>query len=117
MIHIFKNCRRHVFLMVVVLLFVLTAGCGSDSSGPSPQANLPIVIISDVHFTPFYDTGIFNDLVNSPVEQWAAIFQSSSMTDLSSWGHETNYPLLKRVLDAAGQAAGHVPVERAVADR
>lgn len=108
MIHIFKNCRRHVFLMVVVLLFVLTAGCGSDSSGPSPQANLPIVIISDVHFTPFYDTGIFNDLVNSPVEQWAAIFQSSSMTDLSSWGHETNYPLLKRVLDAAGQAAGHV---------
>jgi hypothetical protein len=41
--------------------------------------------------------------LNSPVEQWAAIFQSSRMTDLSSWGHETNYPLLKRVLEAAGQ--------------
>ena len=92
--------------MVAALLVILAAGCGDDSSGPSPQTTLPSVIISDVHFTPFYDTSIFNDLVNSPVEQWAAIFESSSVTDLSSWGQETNYPLLKQVLDVASQAAG-----------
>lgn len=105
MIHIFKNSRRHVFLMVLSLFLVLTTGCGGDSSNPSPAENLSIGVISDVHFTPFYDTGIFHDLVDSPVEQWAVIFQSSRITDLSSWGHETNYPLLKQVLEAAGQTA------------
>ena len=33
-------------------------------------------------------------------------FENSSVTDLSSWGQETNYPLLKRTLEAAGQSVG-----------
>ncbi len=103
---IFKKCRNHVFSIAIALLAVLATGCSTDSSGPAPQTTRPLVIISDVHFTPFYDTGIFNDLVNSPVEEWADIFQSSSVTDLSSWGQETNYPLLKLALEAAGQWAG-----------
>lgn len=107
MMHIFKKCCHYVFLMVAALFVVLAAACGNDSSGPSPsQTTLPCVIISDVHFTPFYDTSIFHALVNSPVEQWAAIFLSSSVTDLSSWGEETNYPLLKRALEAASQSVG-----------
>jgi sphingomyelin phosphodiesterase acid-like 3 len=55
---------------------------------------------------PFYDTAIFDDLVNSPVEEWVDIFESSGVTDLSSWGQETNYPLLKKALDAASQNIG-----------
>lgn len=101
-----KRCRRHVVLMVGVLFILLPAGCSSDSSGISSQATLPLVIISDVHFTPFYDTTLFDDLVNSPVEKWADIFQSSSVTQLSSWGQETNYPLLKRTLVAASMRVG-----------
>ena len=103
---ILKKCRCHVALMVSVLFVFLAAGCGSDSSGTSAESKLPLVIFSDIHFTPFYDTAIFDDLVNSPVEEWAGIFQNSSVTDLSSWGQETNYPLLKQALEAASRNLG-----------
>ena len=92
--------------MVSILFVFLSAGCSGDSSGPSSPSNLPLVIISDVHFTPFYDTTIFHELVNSPVEEWADIFENSTVTDLSSWGQETNYPLLKRTLAAASRNVG-----------
>ncbi len=101
-----KHRRCHIFLMALALFVALAAGCSNHSSNPPTQTTLPLVIISDVHFTPFYDTAIFNDLVHFPVEQWASIFQSSGITDLSSWGHETNYLLLIKVLDAAQKAAG-----------
>jgi len=107
MISIFgKSQRCHIFLMTLALFVALAAGCSNHSSNPSTETALPLVIISDVHFTPFYDTTIFNDLVHFPVEQWPSIFQSSGVTDLSSWGQETNYPLLIKVLDAARQATG-----------
>jgi len=92
--------------MVSVLIIFLSTGCSNDSSGTSTQSKLPLLIISDVHFTPFYDTTIFDDLVNSPVEEWADLFESSTVTDLSSWGQETNYPLLKRALTAASRSVG-----------
>jgi sphingomyelin phosphodiesterase acid-like 3 len=103
---ILKKCHRHVALILGVLFVFLAAGCSSDSSGTSSQVTLPLLIISDVHFTPFYDTTIFHELVNSPVEEWANIFESSTVTDLSSWGQETNYPLLKRALAAASRSVG-----------
>ena len=103
-----KRCLCHVLLMVSVMMMLLSAGCSSDSdsSGPSTQPKLPLVMISDVHFTPFYDTAIFDDLVNSPVEEWAGLFESSTVTDLSTWGQETNYPLLIRTLDEASLRLG-----------
>lgn len=101
-----KNGRRYAALVVTAMMIFLTAGCDNSSSGTSPVSKLPLLVISDVHFTPFYDTALFDDLVNSPVEEWTGIFQRSSVTDLSSWGQETNYPLLKRALDAASQSVG-----------
>ena len=93
-------------LMVGGLFIFLAVGCSSDFSGTSAESKLPLVIISDVHFTPFYDTTIFGELVSSPVEDWADIFQNSSVTDLSTWGKETNYPLLKQALEAASRNVG-----------
>ena len=101
-----RKYRRHVVPVLAILFVFLAAGCSSDSSGTSTESKLPLVIISDIHFTPFYDTTIFNDLVNSPVEEWADVFQRSSVTELSSWGQETNYPLLRRALDAASRSIG-----------
>jgi hypothetical protein len=106
MVHILRECRRHVFPVLTILFVFLVVGCSNDSQSPSSRPKLPLVIISDVHFTPFYDTTIFHDLVNSPVEDWADIFEESTVTDISSWGRETNYPLLKRALDAASQNIG-----------
>jgi sphingomyelin phosphodiesterase acid-like 3 len=103
---ILKKCRRYNALMVGVLFILLSAGCSSDSSKPPSQSKVPIVIFSDVHFTPFYDTAIFDDLVNSPVEEWADVFRNSSVAELPSWGQETNYPLLIRALEAASRSIG-----------
>ena len=54
--------RHHIAAMPTLLLIILAAGCGNDSSEPPSESKLPLVIISDVHFTPFYDTTIFDDL-------------------------------------------------------
>ena len=105
-ISLLRNCRLFAVLMTTLLMFVLGVGCSSDSSGPSSPSKLPLLVISDFHFTPFYDTAIFNDLLNSPVEEWAAIFENSGVTDLSTWGQETNYPLLKKALNEASQHLG-----------
>ena len=103
--HLLKKCRGRVISMAIALFVIQAAGCSNDFSGPSTLSKLPLVVISDVHFTPFYDTTIFHDLVNSPTEEWAGIFQGSSVSDISSWGQETNFPLLKLVLEAASRAA------------
>lgn len=100
------KCRQNISWVLMVLWAFLTVGCSSDTSGPSRQSNLPLVVFSDVHFTPFYDPTIFHDLVNSPAREWADIFKSSTVTDLSSWGQETNYPLLARTLDKASRSMG-----------
>ena len=100
------KCRYRVLSVVFVLLMFLQTGCSNGTSGSPMVPEAPLVIISDVHFTPFYDTSIFDDLVNSPVEEWADIFEGSTVTDLSTWGQETNYPLLKKALDAASKNIG-----------
>jgi len=101
-----RKCRYAVLLVLTVLLMFLQAGCNSGASSSPVVPKVPLVIISDVHFTPFYDTTIFDDLVDSPVEEWVDIFESSMVTDLSTWGQETNYPLLKKALDAASKHIG-----------
>ena len=105
-----KKRRGHIFFLLIAIALALATGCGDSSSNLSTQATAPLVIISDIHFTPFYDTELFNDLVNSPVEQWASIFQTSSMSEPLSWGNESNYPLLVRALDSALMEIGSSPV-------
>jgi len=90
-----------IFFLFMALAVVLAAGCSDSSSNQSTQTTIPLVIISDFHFTPFYDPDIFDDLVNAPAEQWAGIFETSSITEPLLWGDETNYPLLVRALDSA----------------
>lgn len=105
-----KKRPGHIFFLLIAIAVALATGCGDSSSNRPPQATLPLVIISDIHFTPFYDTELFNDLVNSPVEQWASIFQTSGMSEPLSWGNESNYPLLVRALDSALMEIGSSPV-------
>ena len=105
-----KKRRGHIFFLLIAIALGFTTGCGDSSSNGSTQATVPLVIISDIHFTPFYDPDLFNDLVNSPVEQWASIFRTSGITEPLSWGNESNYPLLVRALDSALMEIGSSPV-------
>jgi len=68
----------------------LLSGCGGGSSGNGSS----VLVFSDVHFNPFYDPSLFPALLAADTSQWAAIFASSAITAPSTWGADTNYPLL-----------------------
>jgi len=57
--------------------------------------------LSDIHFDPFADPTLVPQLIAAPIEQWQAIFQSSSKTGVAQYGHDSNYPLLASMLSAA----------------
>ena len=95
--------------LVISLLFILLSGCRDNTSKTPVETTTQFIFISDIHFSPFYDKTIFNDLVNAEADQWAAIFERSWITEPQSWGNETNYPLLVKALDAARKRAGSSP--------
>jgi sphingomyelin phosphodiesterase acid-like 3 len=106
---LFQRSRsgRPLILCLCIIAF-WCAGCADDSA--TPEAAAPIVVFSDVHFTPFYDPEIFWDLVDTSPDLWAGIFKGSSITEPQSWGKETNYPLFERMLQAVREAAVSSPL-------
>ncbi len=102
-------------LVSIYLLF----GCGAatNTTPITPTANkFPVVVFSDLHFNPFYDTALFTDpavctsLVNEDVSQWPSFFQNSTMKQASEWGSDTNYPLLVLALESIKQNLGASPL-------
>lgn len=93
------NWLKCLFLSVFLTAFwvfapFLAADCHCASSGDA-------LILTDVHFDPFYDSSLFQDLLHTESGGWADVFMSSSITDMPGYGSETNYPLLDAVLDSA----------------
>jgi sphingomyelin phosphodiesterase acid-like 3 len=109
-----RACMMHRPARLLILFWVTIAalciGCASDSATSEPRATVPLVVFTDVHFTPFYDPDIFWDLVQASPDLWADIFEKSSITEPQSWGKETNYPLLMNMLQAAYQASRASPL-------
>ncbi|MBT3181022.1 MAG: hypothetical protein HN337_00780, partial [Deltaproteobacteria bacterium] len=58
-----------------------------------------------VHFNPFYDSEIFDDLVDTSEDGWEEIFEGSTVTAPQTWGEESYYPLLIRTLDQVCEKA------------
>jgi len=103
--HIEKFLFRAIKCFGLLLCLMLSAsGCGSDSN--VSRTEISVTAFGDVHFTPFYDPALFFDLVNAPVEEWADIFGRSTITELQSWGKETNYPLLVKTLRSLARKRG-----------
>lgn len=91
------------------LLFILCVNCGGDSA-PSSSTTRPVLVLGDIHFNPFYDPDLFPELMASPPELWPHIFEGSVITEPQSWGKETNYPLLVKLLDAVQSRVSSSPV-------
>jgi len=84
----------------------LLFGCGGG--GRSPTA--PLLVFTDVHFNPFYDPLIVPALMSSDASQWEGIFNSSLVLTPSTYGADTNYPLLELALASIRQNKGSSPV-------
>ena len=95
----FKLSRCMISFAVVSIF--LTCGCGSGTN--TPNGTYPVVVFSDVHFNPFYDTTLFPSLVSSDASEWASIFATSNISEPSAWGKDTNYPLLVLALSSIGR--------------
>jgi len=101
---IHKQLVNQFLFLILIFIFGFSVGCRLGSSGFHITSSESFVVITDIHFTPFYDHELFDALVQAEAEDWAAIFSSSSIKALPSWGQETNYPLLVKTFENAGFA-------------
>ena len=93
------------YLIPLVLAFTMTfCGCGGGAPPPDPSS-WQVVVFSDLHFNALYDRTLYAQLAASDPTQWDSIFQTSKITAPSSWGSDTNYPLLQLALTAIKQQA------------
>ncbi len=100
------------WFVAATAIVLATSGCGGNSSpqpAPAPS-NYEVVAFSDLHFNPLYDGTLYNALVNADASRWAAIFQNAKTVPPSTWGTDTNYPLLVLALAAVKQRAAGSPV-------
>ena len=92
---------------VAAVLLPLCACATNDGAGALPFAPGPdqgvFLIISDIHFDPFADPAIVDELVASDVEGWRAIFESSREQGFAQYGSDSNYPLMSSALEAAAR--------------
>lgn len=64
-----------------------------------PLSNQSFLSITDLHFNPCFDPGLIPKLAATDAGDWAGIFETASVTDLSDYGKDTNYPLLKSLFN------------------
>lgn len=103
-----RSVRLFSSILALILLFQLVA-CG-ESGTNSTDNSVPVVVFSDIHFNPFYDPSLFEALDASDVGQWERIFRTSGIKAPSTWGEDTNYPLLALALSNIGQNRGASPL-------
>ena len=96
-----------VFLLVAgaPLLLGANGGCGTDSDTAGSNSTPKVAAISDFHFNPFDEPGLFEALRDAEPEEWESIVESSSQRGLPDFYEETNHPLLEAALDSARSAA------------
>ena len=65
------------------------------------------LLISDIHFNPFYDGSLLDLLRDRPVEDWAGILEASKPAGINARGTDSNYALVKSSLNEARARMPH----------
>ncbi len=113
------SCRRSgvtmLFVLVLSYCFSLAA---IASAAPAPTraapANVPVVMLSDIHFDPFHDPSRFAALRGAPVTAWASLLRgpataaqqarfASLQATCGPKGVDTDWALLASSLHAAAR--------------
>lgn len=77
------------------------AACSSSDVVPLPRGSTRTgLIFGDIHFNPLADPSIANDLAQTPIAGWDAVFGGSHQGAYSPYGRDTNFPLLQSLLTA-----------------
>jgi hypothetical protein len=79
------------FLLLTLLGFLLASTASIADTGR-------FLLVSDIHFNPFYDGSLFNSLRDQPVEAWAEILKKTRPAGFNPVGTDTNFALLQSSL-------------------
>jgi len=67
-----RNIR--IFSLILAMIFQLQlVACGGGSGSNNTSKNFPVVVFSDVHFSPFYDPSLFPELLAKDAGEWESI--------------------------------------------
>jgi len=85
--------------LCAVLLF-LTAAFGYTKAQKTTSSTGTILSVSDIHFNPYFDTSLMDQLVKANYKQWPAIFNSSAIKKPNGYNNDSNFPLFVSALAA-----------------
>ncbi len=80
----------------LILLFCI---CFTGASLQKDTTEHKFLNFSDIHFDPFYDSAIVCRLIMSDHTSWEDIFSGSEIKSVSNYGRDSNFPLLKSVME------------------
>lgn len=92
-----------IFGLLACLLLVLVPAYASAATDQQ------WLVVSDIHFNPLADKSIADELNDAPAARWRAIFASRPHPRFSSYGSDTNFPLLESALLAMRNAVSSPP--------
>lgn len=96
--------------MVFALMASLLIACAGKSTvlqkADVPETNRNFLSLSDIHFNPYYDTTLLQQLIVKPASEWESIFETSKVKGFGYYGWQTdwtkidtNWNLFKSSLD------------------
>ncbi len=86
----------HLLMLFTLLALFPTRVLAHAGSGQ-------FLLISDLHFDPFYDGALFDQLDTQPVETWGKILEKSQPAGFNLMGTDSNFALLTSSLDEAAR--------------
>jgi len=100
-----ENRLRRAAIKALVLIAVLSSLARSLPNGDPALLSRPgagmFLLLSDIHFDPYADPAILEQLGVKPLPAC----QAAASTSFSRFGSDTNFPLLKSTLDNAAETA------------
>lgn len=94
------DAMRAVTLLAIVMLTVAISRAHGQGHSNAAARRGGFITISDIHFTPFYDSTLAKRLIAADYPRWFAIFRSSSARGAGTYGEETGFPLLESTLQS-----------------
>ncbi|MEZ4688652.1 MAG: metallophosphoesterase [Ignavibacteria bacterium] len=82
----------------VYLVIILALTC-SGISNAQIKTDKKFLNFSDLHFDPFYDSTIVDDLINSDYTEWESIFLNSKDQKINLYRSDSNFPLFKSSME------------------
>ena len=89
----------------MLLACLLTVAWHAEPAAAQTQTG-QFLVITDIHFNPFADPTLFDDLHSRPASAWPRIFAGGKQQAFSGYGQDANYQLMESCLD---DAAARIP--------